>query len=363
MDVESHIMNDLLADGFRREKSFFDIVVNAQIFQMQNHIIPDVSDRRIRHRSNQLARVFFLRMQKNLLCQAAFDNLPVIHDNHALTDFPDDSQVMGNKQNRAACHLVDLLQKAQDLCLYRHIECGCRLIADDQIRGIDDGHRDHDTLAHAAGKLMRIFLHQLTDVVETDLCQNIGDAPVDLLIVQVRVQAEHLADLPADLHNRVQGCHRFLENHGNLIALDFAALLAGNIQYLLSLQRDRGTRIDNGRLIQQAHHGQRGHRLAGAGLTDDTDNLPLAHLHVEVIDYCMQTLIGRKTDRQIFYFQKFFTHSEPPQSFMARRPSLIRLNPRIMITIMMPGNSAYHGALKICDCASESIRPRLGSGG
>src|ERR1700676_3315975 len=47
-------------------------------------------------------------------------------------------------------------QQCQDLRLHRDVEGGGRLIGDQQIGLVGERHRDHDTLALAAGQLMRI---------------------------------------------------------------------------------------------------------------------------------------------------------------------------------------------------------------
>ena len=51
---------------------------------------------------------------------------------------------------------LQLLEQVKDLALDGDIERGRRFVGDQQLRVAGERHGDHDALAHAAGKLVRI---------------------------------------------------------------------------------------------------------------------------------------------------------------------------------------------------------------
>ena len=47
-------------------------------------------------------------------------------------------------------------QQLEQLLLAQHVEAGRGLVGDDEPRPVDDRHRDHHTLPHAAAELVRV---------------------------------------------------------------------------------------------------------------------------------------------------------------------------------------------------------------
>ena len=66
-----------------------------------------------------------------------------------------DGQVVGDEQIGQTVLRLQILQQVHDLRLYRHIERGDWLVANDQLRINRQGAGDADALALAAGKLVR----------------------------------------------------------------------------------------------------------------------------------------------------------------------------------------------------------------
>lgn len=63
---------------------------------------------------------------------------------------------MGDEQVGQAHLLLQVLEHIHDLCLNGHVQCGDRLVADDEFRVERERTRDADTLALAAGELVRV---------------------------------------------------------------------------------------------------------------------------------------------------------------------------------------------------------------
>src|SRR3546814_10531586 len=68
---------------------------------------------------------------------------------------------MGDEEDGHAVAPLDVLDERQDLRLRRHIEGRGRLVGDQQRRLQGERHGDHDALALAAGKLVRVGVVEL----------------------------------------------------------------------------------------------------------------------------------------------------------------------------------------------------------
>ena len=71
---------------------------------------------------------------------------------------------------------MTFLEQRDDLGLYRDVERGGRLVGDEQIGLVGERHGDHDTLALASGKLMRIAFQPTLRIGNPDLAQHFKDA-------------------------------------------------------------------------------------------------------------------------------------------------------------------------------------------
>ncbi len=85
--------------------------------------------------------------EEYLLGRIGFDDLPVRHHADILRHFTDDAKIMGDQQDCHAETLLQVRQKFQNLRLNGHVESGCRLVRDQQLRLIGERHGDHDPLS------------------------------------------------------------------------------------------------------------------------------------------------------------------------------------------------------------------------
>ena len=134
------------------------------------------------------------------------------------------------------------------------------------------GHGDHDALALTARELVRIGgvdalrLRQLHAVEDGD------DLGLARRRVELGVGLQHLVDLLAAGHDRVERRHRLLEDHRHARAAQLAQARFARGQDVLAFEQDlaRG-RLQ--RLGEQPHHGEGDHRLARARLAHQADDL------------------------------------------------------------------------------------------
>ena len=88
--------------------------------------------------------------------------------------------------------------------------------------------------------------------------------------------AQHLGDLRADPHDRIERGHRLLEDHRHVAAAMCAPGLARPAGQFVTEHGDAPC-LNGQRRRQQAHHRERQHALAAAGFADDAEHLALGH--------------------------------------------------------------------------------------
>src|SRR5512140_2192764 len=88
--------------------------------------------------------------------------------------------------------LLEFLQKIENLCLHGYIECGYRLIADDQLRIESKRARHTDALALSAAKRMRITRHVFG--TQTHDLEQFRHPFLDLFTLRDLVDVERFAD-------------------------------------------------------------------------------------------------------------------------------------------------------------------------
>ncbi len=171
-------------------------------------------------------------------------------------------QVVRDQQQRHIVFATQAQQQRNDLLLALAIETGRRLVGQQHTRLAAQGHRNHDALAHAAGKLVRVGAGQAR--FEPDLPQQVGYLMRDRPRVTLSAQAQHLAQLRGHGTYRIERLHRRLRHPSNAAAAQGAARLFGQAQQFLSRKPD-GARVDPRALRQQPQ--QRVHKgaLARAG--------------------------------------------------------------------------------------------------
>ena len=111
-----------------------------------------------RHCLEQCLQIGVGRMIKDPLNSAALHNLAAIGDGHVIGHIGDHAEIMGNHQDRHAEITLQIPDQRQYLRLNGDIECGGRLIGNQQRRLANQRHGDHGTLAQPAGQFKRILM-------------------------------------------------------------------------------------------------------------------------------------------------------------------------------------------------------------
>ena len=98
----------------------------------------------------------------------------------------------------------------------RDIKGGGRFVGDEQFGFVDERHGDHDPLAHAAGELVRVFIHPCFRRGDADARQHFHAAPAHFRGGGRVMQGHRFGQLPADGVDRIERGHGLLENHADL---------------------------------------------------------------------------------------------------------------------------------------------------
>ena len=129
-----------------------------------------------RDRAEQPPRVRVLRVVEELPSRRALDDAAGVHDNDLVCDLRDDAQVVRDQDDRGVELVLELVDQLDDLRLDRHVERRRRLVGDQQIRLIGQGHGDHHALALASGELMRVGPQTALGLGQADQAQQLDRA-------------------------------------------------------------------------------------------------------------------------------------------------------------------------------------------
>ena len=125
---------------------------------------------------------------KDLVGATGLDDRACVHHVDALAHSGHNSEVVRDQDERGAPVRDELAQEIEDLRLNRHVECGRRLVGDEELGLAGKGHRDHDPLAHAAGELVRVVAVPRLRVRDADLREKFDDALVGLASREIEVR-------------------------------------------------------------------------------------------------------------------------------------------------------------------------------
>ena len=115
-----------------------------------------------RHRLEQAPRVRVLRRVEDLARGPVLHRAAGVHHHHVRRRLGDDAEVVRDQDHADVELALDAVDQLEDLRLHRHVERGRRLVGDQHVRVVDERHRDHRALAHAARELVRVVASRAT---------------------------------------------------------------------------------------------------------------------------------------------------------------------------------------------------------
>ena len=241
---------------------------------------------------------------------------------------------------RACSSAIEL----QDLRLRGDVERGGRLVGDQERRLEHERHRDHDPLALAAGELVRIRVDDPRGIGQVHLADDVEDLRAPRRGVERRVLDQHLVDLLAAAHDRVERGHRLLEDHRHPGRAELAQPARRCARQVVAVEPDRAAG-DRQRLRQQAHHALRDHRLARARLADEADDLAASDVERHARHGFRPIGSRRERDREVPDLEHRGAHSRRAMrgSSVSRRPSPRMFTASTVTARKMPGKNTLCG--------------------
>jgi hypothetical protein len=234
------------------------------------------------HRGQQGPGVGLARPDEQCARLAGLDDVARLQHHHPVGDLGDHAHVVGDQHDRRTGPVADPAQQPQDLRLHRDVERGGRLVGEQQLRLVGERQGQHHALFLSARQLVRVVAEPVLGVGDLDLPQQLEAALAHRAARGGPMGAQRLLELPADGAHRVERGVRLLEDHRDPAAPDVVELPLGELQEVVAVVPDRSGGASAGR--QQAEDRPRGHRLAGAGLTDQGEHLTRTDPHGHVLD-------------------------------------------------------------------------------
>ncbi|SCB34453.1 hypothetical protein GA0061099_1005182 [Bradyrhizobium yuanmingense] len=216
---------------------------------------------------------------EQLVARRLLDDAAGIHHRDAVAILRDDAEVVADQHHGHAELAADRGEQLQDLCLNGGIERSGRLVRDQEIGIPGQRHRDHDALDLAAGEFVRIGLEPAASVGNADEIKQPPRLRLHGVALEIAMQRQRFAKLPADGQHRVERARRILEDHGDAPAPDLIELGGRRAENLAPVEPHRARDLRMAR--QQPQRGEPGHRFAGAGLADEADGLALLQGNVD----------------------------------------------------------------------------------
>src|SRR3990170_258941 len=217
-----------------------------------------------RHRLEESQRVGVTRLVVKLERRGRLHDLPGVHHVHPIRVARDDAQVVGDDDHGGAQLSGEAGQQLQDLGLDRHVEGGRGFVGQEELGVAGERHRDHDALAHAARELVGVIVDAGAGLRDANHLQQLDGALGGGGAVHLEVQLQRLRELAADGEDGVQGGHRLLEDHGDLVAAYVPDLVLVHLEEVLAIEVDGAADDPARRHRDQAEDGERGDRLAAA---------------------------------------------------------------------------------------------------
>ncbi len=265
-----------------------------------------------------------------------------------------DAEVVGDEEDARAVLAPQVVDEVEHGALHRRVEGTRRLVGDDEPGPQGDRAGDEDALAHPAGQLVRVRARDPVGVVEADALEQAPHLGVDAAAVALAVDAQHLADLPADGLERVEGGRRILRDQPDLLAEQPLEPPAADARDVGAAERHPAA-DKRGAPGEQPDRRHRRGRLAGSGLADEGDGLAGLDGQVDAVDGDDAAAPGLVGDHEVAHLEH--AHRRTP------RDRLIRFAERTTSSRTRPGKAVTHHAAPSRLRPWAMIMPHSGSGG
>jgi hypothetical protein len=209
------------------------------------------------------------------LLRSHLDEIAGVHDGDAVGDLRDYGEIVRDEKHGQAEFGAEVGEQGKNLRLDGDIEGGGGFIGDEKLRAVDDGHGDHDALAHAPGKLVRVVAGTTgrASAIATSFMAATPAPRYARLWGTILLCASYgFGDLIPDAHHWIERGHRLLKDHGEARTADVVHVRRlGTLEEVFwrtfrTLSKTSPETCACGG--KQAHEGEGSHGFAGAGFAD-----------------------------------------------------------------------------------------------
>ena len=208
-----------------------------------------------RDRALEGARVGMAGRMEERAGVGGFDDAAGIHDLDAVTEPGDDAEIVRDEDHGHAELPLHLFDQLENLRLHGDVECGRGFVGDEELGLGDEGHRDHDALTHASGKLVRVEVDAFVGVVDADGFEGGEGALAGCGLGEIFVDEQRLHELVADPHVGIQGGHGILENHRDAFSADGTGLGGCAVEQIDAIENGGAALDAAGGRRDEAHDG------------------------------------------------------------------------------------------------------------
>ncbi len=146
------------------------------------------------------------------------DDAAAVHNGNPLGPAADHAQVVGDQDDGHAQLSAQVVKQIEDLALDGDVQRRRRLVRDQHPGLAGQRGRDHRSLPHPAGQLMRVLGGDALRIRHPDQPEHLHGTGRCRGPASALMHRDRLADLPADSHGRIQAAGRVLEYHPHVVA-------------------------------------------------------------------------------------------------------------------------------------------------
>ena len=229
-----------------------------------------------------------------------------VHNYNVVCHLSNNTEIVGDKHNRCTALALNLLKKLKNLALDSNVKSCGRLVCNDKLGVARKSYRNHNSLTHTAGKLVRIVFNNRLGHGNADKSKHVNSLLSCLFLCSLGiVKVEHLLNLIANGEDGVKACHRLLEYHRDILTSDTAHIESGHFRYVIrklltllvlaKLIRVKSYLSSDNlslRSLNKLHYGKAGNALSAARLANKTDNGVLGYVKGYLVYRTDNTVIG-----------------------------------------------------------------------
>ena len=211
-------------------------------------------------------------------------DLAGVHDADAVGVSGDDSEVVGDHEERRPELLGEVFHQLEDLGLDGDVERGRGFVGDQEARVAAEGDGDHDALSLSAAEHVGIVSDARRRIGDANHVEEFLGAGRGLSAGHAEVLLKWFDDLSSDGQNRVEGCERLLEDDADSRAADVSHLADAELKEVGAFEDDLSVDDASGGIGHEAGDGEGADALAAAGFSDEADGFALVDVEVDTID-------------------------------------------------------------------------------